>query len=69
MESPFFILFVTCIPPSFSYADIGIGRIYKCSGDSRLSLHGYNTIISRCRPEGTRCGAGLFFIKDTFVKT
>ena len=54
--------------PSFSYDVIGISEIYKCNGDTRLSLDGYHKLISRCRWEGTRDGVGLF-IKDTLNYT
>ena len=47
--------------PSFSFDVIGISEIYKCNGDTRLSLDGYYKLISRCRREGSRGGVGLFY--------
>lgn len=44
----------------FSFDIIGISEVFHCANDSRISLPGYHELLTRCRPEGSRGGVGLF---------
>ena len=48
---------------AFSLDLIGISEAFRCDLDSHLSLPGFHELITRCRDDGSRDGAGLF-IKD-----